>query len=107
MSSRTLLLAEQLISRPSVTPEDAHCQKLVMERLKPLGFVFESLDSGPDTFRVSNLWAVRKVWPDATATPSTDTPKLLVFAGHRLLTRKVSGPLSSDSNTKPSGFGAP
>ena len=82
MSSRTLLLAEQLISRPSVTPEDAHCQKLVMERLKPLGFVFESLDSGPDTFRVSNLWAVRKVWPDATATPSTDTPKLLVFAGH-------------------------
>ena len=85
MSSRTLLLAEQLISRPSVTPEDAHCQKLVMVRLKPLGFVFESLDSCPDTFRVSNLWAVRKVWPDAistpSSTPSTATPKLLVFAG--------------------------
>ena len=82
MSSSTLLLAEQLIARPSVTPEDAHCQKLVMERLKPLGFVFETLDSGPDHFRVSNLWAVRKVWPASTATPSTAPPKLLVFAGH-------------------------
>ncbi len=91
MSSPTVLLAEQLIARPSVTPEDAHCQKLLVERLKPLGFVFEHLDSGPETQRVSNLWAVRKVWPQSLAgtTPanlaspaSTPAPKLLVFAGH-------------------------
>lgn len=82
MPNHTLLLTEQLIARASVTPEDAHCQKLVAERLKPLGFVFETLDSGPDAFRVNNLWAVRKVWPTrADATPPS-SPKLLVFAGH-------------------------
>ena len=61
MSSRTLQLTEQLLSHPSVTPEDAHCQKLVAERLKPLGVVFEQLDRGPADFRVSSLWAVRKL----------------------------------------------
>ena len=79
MSSRTLQLTEQLLSHPSVTPEDAHCQKLVVERLKPLGFVFEQLDSGPADFRVSNLWAVRKQLAADTTAP---VPPLLVFAGH-------------------------
>ena len=36
--SRTLQLAEQLISRPSVTPEDAGCLDLIATRLAPLGF---------------------------------------------------------------------
>lgn len=34
--SRTLHLTEQLISRPSVTPDDAGCQTLLRERLEAL-----------------------------------------------------------------------
>ena len=34
--SRTLHLAEQLISRPSVTPDDAGCQAILIARLAPL-----------------------------------------------------------------------
>ena len=56
---RTLILAEQLISRPSVTPLDGDCQKLIAERLTPLGFVCETVESGPADFRVVNLWAKR------------------------------------------------
>lgn len=74
MTTLTLQLAEQLISRPSVTPEDAGCLALLTERLQPLGFVCERMDSGPDSFRVHNLWATRRSGlPDA---------KTLVFAGH-------------------------
>jgi succinyl-diaminopimelate desuccinylase len=70
----TLRLTEALIAQSSVTPEDAHCQRLIAERLKPLGFECETIASGPDTFRVTNLWAKR-----AGARPEAPT---LVFAGH-------------------------
>jgi succinyl-diaminopimelate desuccinylase len=73
--SRTLQLAEQLISRPSVTPDDAGCQQILGERLAALGFTLETLESGPADFRVTNLWAVRRP-ANAKAT------KTLVFAGH-------------------------
>ena len=79
MTSRTLQLAEQLLSHPSVTPHDAHCQKLLADRLKPLGFICEQLDSGPADFRVSNLWAVRKC---LVAHSSSAPAPLMVFAGH-------------------------
>ncbi|MDD0809978.1 succinyl-diaminopimelate desuccinylase [Curvibacter sp. RS43] len=72
--SRTLLLSEQLISRPSVTPDDAGCQALLRQRLEAIGFVCEQIDSGPADFRVSNLWAKR-----ASAVANAPT---LVFAGH-------------------------
>lgn len=72
--SRTLQFAEQLIACRSVTPDDGGCQPLIMERLKPLGFEFETIQSGPDDFRVTNLWAVRRG-------TSTMAP-LLAFAGH-------------------------
>ena len=68
----TLRLAEQLIARPSVTPNDEGCLDLIAEALRPLGFVCEFMDSGPDTFRVRNLWAKR-------AGTSVQT---LAFAGH-------------------------
>ena len=55
--SSTLRLAEQLISRPSVTPDDAGCQAILVERLSPLGFKCETIVSGPEHFRVTNLWA--------------------------------------------------
>ena len=74
MSSRTLHLTEQLIACRSVTPDDGGCQDLIRERLAPLGFSFETLVSGPDDFRVTNLWAVRR-GRDAKA-------PLLAFAGH-------------------------
>ncbi len=68
----TLRLAEQLISCRSVTPDDGGCQEIIIARLKPLGFEVETLISGPDSFRVTNLWAKR---PVAGA-------KTLVFVGH-------------------------
>jgi succinyl-diaminopimelate desuccinylase len=74
--SRTLQLAEQLISRPSVTPDDAGCQQILGERLAALGFTLETIESGPADFRVTNLWAVRRLASAASAT------KTLVFAGH-------------------------
>lgn len=55
--SATLRLTEALIARPSVTPLDEGCQALIAERLKAVGFVCETLESGPDDFRVTNLWA--------------------------------------------------
>ncbi|MEY4082696.1 MAG: hypothetical protein RL483_65 [Pseudomonadota bacterium] len=54
--SPTLDLAQQLISRPSVTPADAGCCALVAQRLEPLGFKAEIMPFGD----VTNLWAVRE-----------------------------------------------
>jgi len=67
MSSTTLELAQQLIRRRSLTPDDAGCQDIIAQRLKPLGFALESVRCG----EVSNLWARR-----GQAQP------LLCFAGH-------------------------
>lgn len=68
----TVYLVEQLISRRSVTPDDAGCQALLAARLAPLGFQCETIESGPADFRVTNLWARRPGRGDRT----------LVFAGH-------------------------
>lgn len=51
--SDVLRLAQALIARPSVTPEDAGCQALIAERLAGAGFRCQSLDFG----QVKNLWA--------------------------------------------------
>jgi succinyl-diaminopimelate desuccinylase len=63
----TLDLARAMIARRSVTPEDGGCQQLMAERLAPLGFRCEVIESGG----VTNLWARR-----GTARP------LVCFAGH-------------------------
>ena len=72
-----LELAEALIARPSVTPDDAGCQALIASRLARLGFELHHLpfapNSGPDGGRVDNLWAVHR-----GARPGP----CLVFAGH-------------------------
>jgi len=65
--SKTLELAIELISRPSITPEDKGCQTLLAERLSQIGFNNEHLRSG----EVDNLWSRR-----GQAKP------LFVFAGH-------------------------
>ncbi|ASI67834.1 succinyl-diaminopimelate desuccinylase [Diaphorobacter nitroreducens] len=77
--SSTLLLTEQLIARPSVTPDDAGCLDLLARRLAPLGFACERLDSGPENFRVSNLWSKRAATRSGQAQTATKT---VVFAGH-------------------------
>jgi succinyl-diaminopimelate desuccinylase len=58
--SDTLRLLENLIARPSVTPADGGCQALIAERLAARGFACEHLPFGPETFRVSNLWALHR-----------------------------------------------
>jgi succinyl-diaminopimelate desuccinylase len=72
--ARALQLTEQLMAEPSVTPSDGRCQAILAARLQPLGFRCETLVSGPDHFRVTNLWAIRR-----SARPQAPT---LVFAGH-------------------------
>ncbi|MBJ7267235.1 succinyl-diaminopimelate desuccinylase [Idiomarina abyssalis] len=67
MSSETLKLAHELISRPSITPEDEGCQQLIGERLAVLGFELESMIFEDTT----NLWARRG-----------QGRKLFCFAGH-------------------------
>ena len=62
-----LELAQELIRRRSVTPEDAGCQELLASRLRGAGFDCEPIRCG----LVTNLWARR-----SNARP------LLCFAGH-------------------------
>ena len=75
--SNTLQLTEQLIAEVSVTPEDANCQAILAKRLEAIGFQCENMPSGPETFRVQNLFALRP----ASAAKSAQAPVLL-FAGH-------------------------
>jgi len=65
--SPVLALAKDLISRQSVTPEDAGCQDLMIERLKALGFEIEVMVFEDTT----NFWARR----------GSEAP-LFTFAGH-------------------------
>ena len=64
---KTLALCCELIRHPSVTPDDAGCQTLMMDRLAALGFSCTALRFG----EVDNFWAER----------GNDGP-ILVFAGH-------------------------
>ena len=64
---KTLELCCELISRPSITPEDAGCQALMMQKLRALGFDCTELPFG----EVKNFWAERG-----------DQGPLLVVAGH-------------------------
>jgi succinyl-diaminopimelate desuccinylase len=65
--SRTLDLTIDLINRKSVTPEDAGCQEMMANILKPLGFEIEDL-SFADT---KNIWARKGTYGP-----------LFCFAGH-------------------------
>ncbi|ROZ68581.1 succinyl-diaminopimelate desuccinylase [Ramlibacter sp. WS9] len=76
--TRALHLTEQLISRRSITPEDGNCQQIIAERLAPLGFACKTILSGPDTFRVTNLWAKREGKLEA----QPGAGRTVVFAGH-------------------------
>ncbi|MDD5028041.1 MAG: succinyl-diaminopimelate desuccinylase [Rhodoferax sp.] len=77
--SATLHLAKALIACRSETPHDANCQRIIGQRLAALGFELAPLVSGPDHFRVTNLWAKR---PSTQAGQAPIAAKLIVFAGH-------------------------
>jgi succinyl-diaminopimelate desuccinylase len=66
-NSNTIELLQQLIQRPSVTPDDHGCQQLLAARLEACGFTIENMRFND----VDNLWARR----------GTQGP-LFVFAGH-------------------------
>ncbi|AHF76287.1 Succinyl-diaminopimelate desuccinylase [Sodalis praecaptivus] len=66
MSCPVLELAQQLIKRPSLSPDDAGCQAIIAARLRALGFTIEPMPFG-DTL---NIWAWRGEGPT------------LAFAGH-------------------------
>ena len=76
--SPTISLCKELISRASVTPEDAGCQKLMTERLAAIGFNIQHLRFDD----VDNFWAIRG-----------DSGPILCFAGHTDVV--PSGPESS------------
>lgn len=59
-------LAQQLIRRPSLSPDDAGCQTLLIARLEAIGFTIEQMHVG-DTL---NVWATR------------GHGETLAFAGH-------------------------
>lgn len=65
--SPTLDLTLALMREPSVTPFDANCQTLMIERLEKIGFKIERLRFGD----VDNFWARRG-----------DSGPVLAFAGH-------------------------
>ncbi len=65
--SKTLVLAQQLIARRSLTPLDEGCLALISARLAPLGFKLEMMSHG----KVDNLWARRG-----------SSGPVLCFAGH-------------------------
>ena len=67
MKNPVFVLAKELISRVSVTPEDAGCQELIAARLNQLGFQTRQINAEG----VHNLWAWR----------GTGSPHLM-FAGH-------------------------
>ncbi|MBB4866423.1 succinyl-diaminopimelate desuccinylase [Pseudomonas nitritireducens] len=69
--SPTLALACELIRLPSVTPVDADCQQMMMQRLDACGFALEPMRIE----EVDNFWALRQGRDGAKA-------PVLCFAGH-------------------------
>ena len=67
MKQKTIELAQALIRRPSISPNDEGCQQLIAERLEKLGFQIEWMPFN-DTL---NLWAKHGVGEPVIA-----------FAGH-------------------------
>lgn len=67
MQHRIHTLLADLVAEPSITPQDANCQPILMQRLVALGFTIEKMRFGD----VDNFWARR-----GTAQP------VFCFAGH-------------------------
>lgn len=53
MSDDVIALTKQLIEQKSISPDDKTCQNIIIERLKSLGFIIETLNIN----QTKNLWA--------------------------------------------------
>ena len=73
-TSDVIQLAVDLLSRPSVTPEDAGCQQLMKERLEKLGFINKTMIFEDTT----NLWSRR----NGNANVIENNEPVFCFAGH-------------------------
>ena len=71
--SATQRLLEELIARPSVTPDDAGCQALIATQLAQVGFEIEWFHGGPPEALVTNLWAIKR---------GVSSGPVLALAGH-------------------------
>ncbi|SSY80802.1 succinyl-diaminopimelate desuccinylase [Alysiella crassa] len=65
--TQTLALAKQILSEPSITPDDKNCQKIIAERLQKIGFTIEEMNFG----QTKNIWA-----------RLGNTAPVVCFAGH-------------------------
>ena len=74
LADEVLALTRALVARPSVSPDDAGCQDLLIGRLERAGFAAERLRFGD----VDNFWAVH---PNPHGDSAVREP-CLVFAGH-------------------------
>jgi succinyl-diaminopimelate desuccinylase len=82
MISSITKLAQQLISIPSISPQDLGCQDIIIKRLRTVGFKIKRIDIE----NTRNFWAVK------------GTGKTLMFAGH---TDVVSPGKKEDWHTDP------
>ncbi|XKM12855.1 succinyl-diaminopimelate desuccinylase [Orbaceae bacterium ac157xtp] len=62
-------LTKQLINQKSVSPDDKQCQRIIIDRLKPLGFVIEEMNFN----QTKNLWAYHG---------DKNSGATVMFAGH-------------------------
>ena len=68
MTEPVITLTTALIAEKSISPDDKNCQKIIIERLKKLGFTIEEINIG----QTKNLWAFH----------GDRKSKTLLFAGH-------------------------
>ena len=66
MTESVIKLTKALIAEKSISPDDKNCQKMIIDRLKRLGFVIEEVNIN----KTKNLWAYHGIG------------KTLMFAGH-------------------------
>ncbi len=90
--SPVLDLTRELVARPSITPDDAGCQRLICERLLPLGFNVEWFLCG----EVSNVLLTR----------GSGSPSHLVSRSHRCGAARpggISGPFCRSTRIEKDG----
>lgn len=68
MTEPVIALTTALIAEKSISPDDKNCQKIIIERLKKVGFTIEEINIG----QTKNLWAFH----------GDRKSKTLMFAGH-------------------------
>jgi len=74
LTDEVLALTQELLARRSVSPDDAGCQEVLIERLEGVGFAVERMRFG----EVDNFWAVHPGQRRGVANPEPQ----LVLAGH-------------------------